>query len=188
MGDQEKEWRIPTDLLCYHSGYFRSALKGEFAEAQIRRVELLDENPEAFALVVEWLYTHKIQVTDRALVKSIYGEEPSFDTLLKTWVLADYLQLPKLQNIVMKVMDDRVAFHKEVPIADVSRAYHGFDTKLNKWILDICVWVILHKNETVDYFTQISDLELLKDIMKKLLGEMSAKKKFVLDSNYLVTE
>jgi hypothetical protein len=187
VGDQEKEWRIPTDLLCYHSGYFRSALKGEFAESQIRRVELRDEKPEAFALVVEWLYTHKIELND-AQRWNMYMEEPSFNTLLKTWVLADYLQLPKLQNIIMKVMDDRVTFHKEVPIADVSRAYQGFDTKLNKWILDICVWVILHKNETVDYFTEISDLELLKDIMRKLLGEMSAKKKFVLDSNYLVTE
>jgi hypothetical protein len=91
VGEEKKEWRIPTDLLCFHSGYFRSALKGGFAEAEAQRVELLDEKPESFKLVVEWLYTHEIKVSGRSTNTNFYCEQPEFDTLLDTWMLANYL-------------------------------------------------------------------------------------------------
>lgn len=117
-----REWNIPMDLLCFHSNYFKSALQGEFAEAQTKRVELLDEKPEAFALVVEWLYTHGIKVSGRGVGKGVYREEPNFGTLLEAWTLADYLHLPKLQNIIMKIMDERVTIHKEVPV-EIGRAH-----------------------------------------------------------------
>lgn len=184
-----QEWKIPMDLLCVYSSYFKSALQGEFTEAKTMRVELVDENPETFALVVEWLYTHKIEVSGRGVGKSIYCEEPNFGTLLDTWMLADYLQLPKLQNIIMRLMDERVTYYKELPVGDANRAYQRcVGSKLSTWILNTYVWVIPQRKELVDYFTEISDFELLKEILKELVPDVPKRTKFLLNDKYLVRE
>ena len=89
----------------------------------------------------------------------------------------------------MKIMDERVTIHKEVPVGEVNRAYQPYsDSKLRAWILDTYVWVIPQHREMVDYFTEVSDLEILKDILKALLPDMSTKKKFVLSKSHLVEE
>lgn len=186
-----QEWNIPVDLLCFHSSYFKSKLQGKFAEAKNKRVELLREKPEAFGLVVEWLYTHGLKVSSRneKANTDMYCEELGFGTLLDTWTLADKLDLPELQNIIMKIMDKRVTYHQLIPIAEVAILYEDYEpTKLSQWILYSCVWVVSQDMDTIGCFTKGSELELLKDILKEVLLYGPAKKKFVLDDDYLVPE
>ncbi|OBT56614.1 hypothetical protein VE04_03128 [Pseudogymnoascus sp. 24MN13] len=88
VGEQMEEWRIPTDLLCYHSAYFRGALRGEFAEAKEQKVELRDADPAAFRTIVECLYTHDISEDPEETPEE---RDACFGHLLDVWVLADYL-------------------------------------------------------------------------------------------------
>jgi hypothetical protein len=43
-------------LLCNTSPFFRSALKGSFAEASKRSIELPEDDADSFDLFVRWLY------------------------------------------------------------------------------------------------------------------------------------
>lgn len=76
-------------------GILRSALKGGFAEANSKRVEL-DKKPSTFKLVVEWLYTHKIkEIRPRA---NFHNLLPNFRALFEAYLLAEYLQMPALRR------------------------------------------------------------------------------------------
>lgn len=188
-----QEWNIPMDLLCFHSKYFRSALQGGFAEAKAKRVELLNEKPEAFELVVEWLYTHEIKAPVRNAENSlsIDDEEPRFGRLLDTWMLADYLDLPKLQNFIMKMMNERVKHHQDVPIEEVNRVYPVcFDSPHSDWILDVCVFAIPQNYDMVDYFSDAPDRSLLQEhIFKRLVFDINGgPEEVILDENHLVKE
>lgn len=188
-----QEWNIPADLLCFHSKYFRSALQGEFAEAKTKRVELLNEKPEAFKLVVEWLYTHEIKASGRNAngFTSIDSEEPGFSTLLDTWMLADYLDLPKLQNFIMKMKNERVKHHQDVPIEEVNRVYPVcFDSPFSDWILDACLFAIPQNYDMADYFSDALDRSLLQEhIFKRLVFDIFVGlKEVILDENHLVKE
>jgi hypothetical protein len=91
----------------------------------------------------------------------------------------------------MKLMDERVTYHEEVPIEEVSRVYQSCSgCSLDEWILDVCMWIITQREEVIDCFTEKMDLELFRDIMRALARDASVKKKIVLndDDNYLVPE
>ncbi|KFZ04445.1 hypothetical protein V502_10145 [Pseudogymnoascus sp. VKM F-4520 (FW-2644)] len=191
VGKEKQQWSIPMDLLCFHSGYFRSTLKGGFAEGKSKTVELLNAKPEAFELIVEWLYTHEIKTSGRDNPSDIYTEKPNIATLLEAWMLADYLQLRKLQNTIMKLMDERMTHYGEVPVEEFNRAYQDYtDPHLRAWILDAYVWAIPDDNELVDYFDEQSDFELLQDILRQMLRGVltGAKERFVLNEDHLVPE
>ncbi|KFY63698.1 hypothetical protein V496_03765 [Pseudogymnoascus sp. VKM F-4515 (FW-2607)] len=119
LGEEKKEWKIPTDLLCFHSDYFRSALKGGFAETKAKRVELLDQKPAAFELVVEWLYTHVVGA--RLPYESYDEQDTRLGKLLDTWLLAEYLQMPRLRNIIIRSMSDQVTEKDYVPVTEFNR-------------------------------------------------------------------
>ncbi|KFY18008.1 hypothetical protein V492_00212 [Pseudogymnoascus sp. VKM F-4246] len=192
VGEEKKEWKIPVDLLCFHSSYFRSALKVEFAGGKPNAVDLPAEKPEAFGLVVESLYTHQIKVADRIKGANISHERPSFGTLLDTWILADYLDLPRLQNLLLKIMDERATYHMEVPINEVSKAYMCTeeDLGLGRWIVDVLRWIIPQNHELLECFDETPDLELLKVIFLDTLQRhhVSAREKFELNDNHFIPE
>ncbi|OBT49311.1 hypothetical protein VE00_00406 [Pseudogymnoascus sp. WSF 3629] len=146
VGDEKKEWNISTDLLRVHSGYFRSALKGGFIEAQIRRVELLNEEPPTFELVVEWLFTHGIKERHpRPFVETKFDFlQPEFRKLFEAYILAEYLQMPALQNYLIKFMNDRVAKYEYVSESDFAWAFEqvGGQTPLGRWIVNCCAQVM----------------------------------------------
>ena len=179
------------DLLCFHSGYFRCALEGGFAEGKSKIVGLLDAKPEAFELIVEWLYTHEIKTSGRHNLSDIYTEKPNIATVLEAWMLADYLQMRELQNTIMKLMDERVTYYKEVPVGEFNRAYQAcLNPYLREWILSSYVWAIPEDNELVDLFDAQSDFELLQDIFKEMLLDVltRTKERFVLGEDHLVPE
>jgi hypothetical protein len=142
VGQNRQEWTISTELLSFHSGYFRSALKGGFAEATTRRVELLDGNPEAFELIVEWLHTHEVGARLPYSYGDYEGQGARLGKLLDTWMLAEYLQMPKLQNIIITSMSDQMTETNYIPVKEFNRVCEatGPGTPLYTWIGECTAW------------------------------------------------
>ncbi|OBT71523.1 hypothetical protein VF21_09686 [Pseudogymnoascus sp. 05NY08] len=168
VGVERKKWTIPTDLLCFHSGYFRSALKGGFAEAKTKTVELLEEQPAAFELVVEWLYTHAIG----ARLPNEDEEEQSakIGRLLDTWVLSEYLQMPKLQNIIIRLMSDQLTRLEAIPIEEFDRVCGvvSSNSPLYTWMGKYAIWVLSDDDCFYDDCIEKSAVHLLVNVCQKL--------------------
>jgi hypothetical protein len=104
-GKEKVVYTIHKDLLCYHSPYFHRALNGSFVEAIRQEVELEHIEHDVFGLFVHWIYREKIEEKrfDNPQDSTII-EQTTDEQLIKLWSLADYLQVPKLQNAVVEHM------------------------------------------------------------------------------------
>jgi hypothetical protein len=58
-----ERFRLHKKLLTSRSEYFDKAFNGPFEEAKKGRIELLEDNPAAFALFVNWLYGGQLPPT-----------------------------------------------------------------------------------------------------------------------------
>src|SRR5690606_4839200 len=55
-------FRVHRAVICSQSGYFETLCESEFKEAQERKVELKEDDPEAVRCVIEFLYTRDYRV------------------------------------------------------------------------------------------------------------------------------
>src|SRR5436853_4538728 len=92
VGPDEVPFDAHIELLCSSSPFFEHALNGRFIEAETKTVPLSDDDPDAFAEFLSWLYRDKIFETNKS---------PGWLELSKLWILADMLGVPTLQNEVM---------------------------------------------------------------------------------------
>lgn len=111
-----RTWHLPKKLLVNASPFFAAALNGSFAEATSKVINLPEDNTDAFALFVRWLFVGDISgdlfISD--------GAEPGDEILgtcevtesdvpfakttmvyLQAWVLEDKLGCLVFLNLVM---------------------------------------------------------------------------------------
>lgn len=91
---QNHKFVIHKDFICYHSPFFSSAFTSDFREGPTQLTELDDIDPEAFAILVNWIYTSKVVDAKR--------QRPDLVTCAKVWVLGDQFLMRKLQNDTMR--------------------------------------------------------------------------------------
>lgn len=97
VGHSKRHWCLHRDLLCYHTPFFRSQSPTEEKEKP-SKVELLEEDPRAFELLVKWLYQGKIDdVSDLPMER----KWDYADACQKLYVLCDKIKMPQLKNIAI---------------------------------------------------------------------------------------
>lgn len=82
-----------------------------FQEGRTLSVTLEHTNVEAFGLFLEWLYTTQIVIRSPEPNESFSDmckRKVGFNkALVDLWILADYLQIPKLQNLIIdKILEN----------------------------------------------------------------------------------
>jgi len=138
VGSQKHKFIAHKDFLTYYSEYFRACLGERFTEAENRVVELDHTEPEAFRHLMDWIYKQDIQsVAERqieaigASVQDVAGE------YMDLWILADYLLIPELQNLVLEKLSE----HKPAVLCPdvISHVYSntGEGSMLRKFALDL---------------------------------------------------
>lgn len=100
VGEEEKVYNLHKVYLTHYSPYFEKALNGEFSEATSNEVVLDHTEPNVFDWFVDWLYNQ-----DLSYVPKQNSVERSTE-MIKLWVLGDYLQVPRLQNLVVDKLFD----------------------------------------------------------------------------------
>lgn len=91
--DSSKEFQIHKSFLCFYSPYFKAALNSPFTEGKNQAVDLDEMCPVAFSMFINWVYTQRIERSDKLDI--------TMNNCIELWILAERLLIPKLQNEVM---------------------------------------------------------------------------------------
>lgn len=75
---------VHKNFLCHYSFFFDAAISGSLEEGQKQECSLNIEGP-IFATVLDWIYTQRVG-------------EMALEPLVKLWVMAEKLIIPKLQK------------------------------------------------------------------------------------------
>ena len=97
VGEEKRHWALHRNILCHHSAYFQSHL-GDEPKKKVGKIELLDDDPCAFELLVKWLYQGKIDdVSDMPMER----KWEYADVCQKLYVLCEKIELPQLKNFAI---------------------------------------------------------------------------------------
>ncbi|KAL8660636.1 MAG: hypothetical protein Q9202_006340 [Teloschistes flavicans] len=97
VGQSKRHWCLHQDLLCYHTPFFEDHIP-EKGKQKHGKVELLEEDPRAFELLVKWLYQGRIDdVSDMPKDK----KWDYADACQKLYILCDRVDMPQLKNIAI---------------------------------------------------------------------------------------
>lgn len=95
--DEVKTWRLPAKLITSRSSFFAAALRGGWAEASSKSVDLPEEDPRDFGYWVMWLYTGKLSL--EYMFPSSYHE--SHAPYIAAWILGEKLGCHEFQDTAM---------------------------------------------------------------------------------------
>lgn len=129
-------FKVHKNFICYYSPFFDAAFNGDFAEGESQEMEFHEVDLQTFGMFVNWLYTQSIVLSDHS--------QPCCRFLLYLWILADRILVPKLQNQIIRQLDERRVLEKRLPSSSFNFVYeHTTEgSLLRKYIVD-----------TRDYFT-----------------------------------
>lgn len=98
VGASKRHWSLHRNILSHHSSFFEREVVDTDTKFQGCTIELLDEDPTAFELLVKWLYQGKIDdVSSLAMDKKW---EHAF-ACQKLYTLCDRLQMTELKNLAI---------------------------------------------------------------------------------------
>ncbi len=97
VGKAKRQWSLHRNLLSYHSSWFQEQIKQEVKEKG-GKVDLFDDDPRAFELLVKWLYQGKIEDVSTMSVDKKWDYAYACQQL---YVLCDKINLPQLKNVAM---------------------------------------------------------------------------------------
>lgn len=92
VGNLDRAWILPKDLLTHHSTFFHEFLVSACAEAETSQVKLREDDPKVFELFVQWLYMGYFPLSlscNQALYRA------------KAWVMGDKLGSPAFRDHAM---------------------------------------------------------------------------------------
>ncbi|EPS42122.1 hypothetical protein H072_3838 [Dactylellina haptotyla CBS 200.50] len=91
VGNPPKEYRVHRNILCERSSYFTAVCNGNFQESQTREINLPEQNPQVFEILLKYLYTGHFDDKDSPL--------EIIDTLLEA---ADYFDIENFKELVVQ--------------------------------------------------------------------------------------
>jgi hypothetical protein len=135
-----------------------------------------EADPKAFELAVAWFYTGEVlevvevTATDTDVEVSQHNTAPpAFETLVRLWLLADYLLLPELQNEVIITLCKRglagCQADKKMFSEVCSEIPAG--SPLQRCIVDMCVW------NGFQYAESMYRVNGQSDLPHEMLGEIA---------------
>ena len=97
VGKTKRQWSLHRNLLSYHSTWFREQIKEEVKEKG-GKVDLFDDDPRAFELLVKWLYQGNIDDVSSMATDKKWDYAFACQQL---YILCDKMNLPQLKNLAM---------------------------------------------------------------------------------------
>ena len=100
VGKTRRHWSLHRNILCNHSTWFQSQIEhGNMKKGGKNvSVELFDDDPRAFELLIKWLYQGKIDdVSDMPMDK----KWNFVDACQQLYILCEKINLPQLKNLAI---------------------------------------------------------------------------------------
>ncbi|KAI9675665.1 MAG: hypothetical protein M1817_001032 [Caeruleum heppii] len=113
VGGERRHWLVHHDLLCFHSSFFETALKGHFEESASRKVEFPDDDPAVFELFIQWLYSGSIGRAIKPSTDKAYAFELA-QSCFALWILCDKLGTPRAKNAAVDTFRRSLFYSEKV--------------------------------------------------------------------------
>lgn len=97
VGRPKRHWSLHRNILSYHSTWFRQQIK-EGVRGKGGRVELFDDDPRAFELLVKWLYQGTIDNVSTMAMDKKWDYAFACQQL---YMLCEKINLPQLKNLAI---------------------------------------------------------------------------------------
>ncbi len=141
------EFLVHKEVVCHHSRVLAAAFNGNFTEGQTQTYRLQDTTERAFRLLVQWIYSQKLNLLQTSLerVASLVGDRTAKAdddcSLVELWELADKFEMPLLQNHVIDSMDRIHRATKAIPSKTFNYTCEIFnaDCPLRRYQVALCV-------------------------------------------------
>lgn len=103
VGKAKRHWVLHRNLLCHHSEQLETELEtapeGRKKSSETSKLELMDQDPAGFELLVKWMYQGRLDdVGDIADPTAKYEYAVSCH---KLYLLCDRFDMPQLKNVAM---------------------------------------------------------------------------------------
>lgn len=98
VGPQREKWVLNEKLLCERAEYFRAAFQGNFEEGTTKEMELLEDDANAFAKLVDWVYCDRLECGNWGRIADEDRREKHVVQWCKLWVMADKYGIPELKS------------------------------------------------------------------------------------------
>ncbi|GAB7332412.1 hypothetical protein MBLNU13_g04222t1 [Cladosporium sp. NU13] len=104
VGAERRHWTLHRNLLCHHSSYFETEFVGHEVpkkrkgEDNANELELPDDDPRGFELLVKWLYQGSLEDVSGMTDMEKYDHAVACN---KLYVLCDKFDMVQLKNIAM---------------------------------------------------------------------------------------
>ncbi|KAF8864069.1 hypothetical protein BDZ45DRAFT_685274 [Acephala macrosclerotiorum] len=129
------EYKVYKQFATYYSPVLSAAFKRGFLEGATREIAMNDiDDPRVFGHIQAWMYNQEADLGITAL------EDVECEQLVDTWILADRLLMPKLQNaVIRRLMWKSLSKEQVLAVGDLyDRTMAG--SMLRKWFVDKCAF------------------------------------------------
>ena len=101
-------FNVHIQTLSDQSSYFRAAFNGGFAETKSRTVTMAGYEKEVMGHLLQWFYAKDLR--EEAEKPTIKRKVNRIDwtVLVKTWLLADYVKVDRLQRHITEIIDEQL--------------------------------------------------------------------------------
>ena len=97
VGESKRHWSLHRNLLCHHSAFFKDQVAEE-SKKRGGKLELPEDDPRAFELLVKWLYQGRIDDVSEMPIEKKWDYA---DACQKLYVLCDKIDIPQLKNFAI---------------------------------------------------------------------------------------
>ena len=97
VGPEESttEFEVHKEFVSYYSPVLDAAFNGGFQEEETKTYRLEDTTAGAFRYFLHWIYGQNLELDEKSSIST------KAHHLVRLWVLADFLVIPRLQNAVI---------------------------------------------------------------------------------------
>jgi hypothetical protein len=166
---------VHKSFVCHYSPVFKLAFDIGIMERQTRRYRLGNTSANTAQLLVQWLYTQKVDI--RKITEKLAGERKS-QSLVQLWILAEKLEMPRLQNAVVREFQTMRDRGEPVPTLSLKYVYEHFPrtNPLRRLFIHQCAgglssWLTEHSEQ----FSKEMLLGVTVYLSKAIQSKMSAK-------------
>jgi hypothetical protein len=146
VGPYNERLHVHKSLLCENVPYFHRMFNGSADEAKIQIANFPDDDPEAFDLILRWIYRDSFETIPS--VSNFIRKSPLWKSIT-FYILAEKLCLPRLQDHIMSNVFVHYRSKDLLPsIHMMDCAYSGTSSKspLRKFIVRGFHWALCRKD------------------------------------------
>ncbi len=147
-------------MLCFYSGFFERILQGESEEANRQPVNLEDEKPRIFEVVMLWLYQRRFE----------HQEVFDWELAFEVYAFANGYTMPLLQNELIDHLRDEMAVRwmvpKRPPLLKKLDECAGRDSPLRQFVLEVVAKTCTTHDIRPDEVELLDETEVAADLLR----------------------